>query len=98
MRFLALSLCILLSACETSAVWYSAHPQKKTVQIEGTTLYVVPRDSNHFDVWGGDTGTKTSAVDMKERQIKAVEQVTGCTVKGAEYMAGTPLLQTKVKC
>lgn len=88
----------VLSGCETSSVWYVTHPDKKTIAIDGEEFYVVPRGSNQFDVWGGAASTNINMSLKKRLQIKAVEEVSGCKVIGAEYLPGSAMLQTEVSC
>jgi hypothetical protein len=98
MRLFLIALMTILAGCETSAAWYASHPEKRTLQIDGTEVYVVPRGNNKFDAWGGDEGVKTNAAVTKARQIKAVEQASKCSVSASEYLPGTATLQTVVAC
>jgi hypothetical protein len=89
---------LALAGCETSAVWYHSHPEKRVIAIDGREVSVVPRGENKWDAWGGDDGTKTNAAALKARQIKAIEQASSCNVSAAEYSPSGPLLQAVVTC
>lgn len=98
-RMLARTLFVLgLCGCETSAVWYHSHPERRTVAIDGVEVSVVPRRANEFDALGGDDGAATNTAVLKTRQIQAIEQVSRCKVVAAEYMAGSWILQSVVNC
>lgn len=98
MRPILFILIALLAGCETSTYWYATHPEKQTVVIDGTEIYVVPRTATQFDAWGGDDGVKTNAVVMKARQVRAIEIASKCKVTAAEYLAGGVRLQAVVAC
>lgn len=89
-----------ISGCETSAAWYFGHPERKIVIVDGDEISVVPRRANEFDAFGGNAGTDKNAALVKARQIRAVEEASGCKVTAAEYMQGgyMVLLQTVVTC
>ena len=74
------------------------NPNKKTIEIDGKSISVVPHGENKFDAWGGGDGISTNMPEMKARQIRAIELVSGCKVTAAEYLTGTPMLQTLVSC
>ena len=89
---------VSLAGCETSAVWYHTHPDKRVIAVDGREVSVVPRGGSQWDAWGGDDGTKTNAVTLKARQIMAIEQASNCKVSAAEYSPTGPLLQAVVNC
>lgn len=91
-------LTLSLAGCETSAVWYHSHPEKRVIAIDGREVSVVPRGENKWDAWGGDDGTKTNAAALKARQVAAIEQASSCKVSAAEYSPSGPLLQAVVTC
>lgn len=88
------------AGCETSAAWYFGHPDRKIVTVDGVDVSVVPRRANEFDAFGGEEGTATNTARLKARQIRAIEEVSGCKVTAAEYMNGgyMVLLQAVVAC
>lgn len=89
---------LILAGCETSAVWYHSHPEKRVIAVDGREVSVVPRGENKWDAWGGDDGIKTNAAALKARQIAAIEQASSCKVAAAEYSPSGPLLQAIVSC
>ncbi len=95
-------LCLLplffLAACKTSAVWYETHPDRKDVMIDGHEISVVPNGTNQYDAFGGTDGLDTNMSKVKQRQIQGIEKITGCKVVGAEFLMGTYVLQTQVRC
>lgn len=91
-------LTLALAGCETSAVWYHSHPEKRVIAIDGREVSVVPRGENKWDAWGGDDGIKTNAAALKARQVAAIEQASSCKVSAAEYSPSGPLLQAVVTC
>ena len=84
--------------CTESSVPASSLALWRLFFMLATVFNVVPRREGEFDAWGGDEGTKTNMPAVKARQVRAVEQVSRCKVTDAEYMPGTWVLQTRIKC
>lgn len=89
---------LILGGCQTSAAWYYMHPDKQVVVIDDREINVVPRGDNKYDAWGGDEGVDNNMIVLKQRQIKAIEQVSKCKVAQAEYQPSSYLLQSVVVC
>lgn len=74
-----LMLCMVLSACETSA-FYHQSPDRHVVVLEGQRMSVLKLEDGSWEVAGGYETWQEQAADFKGRQIKAIELVSGCTV------------------
>lgn len=100
MKRLLLSVVVIMSigGCETSVAWYYNHPGRRIVMVDGLEVSVVPRRANEFDSFGGDEYTSTNTARLRARQIQAIEEVSGCKVTTSDYMPGSWVLQTVVKC
>lgn len=91
-------LCLLLTGCETSVVWYETHPQKKCAEVEGQNICVVPRGGDYYDAFSDGIFLIKNMLEQKDRHVRAVEQATGCKVVEADSVQGRLLFNTKVNC
>ena len=98
MRTLLIVLTIAIAGCESSVVWYANHPERQVVKIDGFDITVVPRGGNKYDALGGLEGLKTNMAAVRDRHIRAIETVTKCKVTGAEFITGTDISQTLIRC
>lgn len=79
-------------------MWEATRPDRRVVTIDGMRITVVRRDANHYDATFFGVMVVRNAVELKEKQIRAIELVSGCKVIESEYMADTVILNTRVKC
>lgn len=87
-----------LAACEQSAAWYLTHPKRQSVEIDGKTIQVIPREGNRWDAFANiETGT-SSVFEMRDRNIRAIETVSKCQVVESSFLPNSAIFQARVKC
>ena len=92
----AISICLV--GCETSIAWYYGHPDRKTLEIDGRVINVVPHGTNRFDAFPEGVAFIPDMVNFKLQQIRAIEQVSGCKVTSSEFIPSSFILQAIVAC
>lgn len=102
---MALSLLLLigLTACAGSGIRQANSAERRDVVLDGQTIAVVPEPTHWVSWW-----EPKAVIDripplpyLKPLQVKAIEQVSGCKVTGAEYLEGAlwaATLQAVVDC
>jgi hypothetical protein len=105
MKILAtLVVLVLLTGCQSSAVYYHRDVQKHVVVLDKREVSVLPLGLNQWEAYGGKQGGLFSSdLDkQKARQIKAIEIVSGCLVIDSIYPADHQedklLLRATVDC
>ena len=89
---------ICLTACEGTTPWYYNHPTRKIVKIDGHDINVIYRGNKHYDAWESDFGIITNVLPIKQRNVKAIELLTGCKVVDAEMIGDSLFTQATVEC
>lgn len=94
-----------LAGCESSVAYNTSHPDRKAVTIDGDTINVVPLSDHWVSWWAPQAAISFTVVPplstLKPKQIRAIEEVSGCTVISAEYQPMSmqaAYLQASVKC
>ena len=105
MKILAtLVVLVLLTGCQSSAVYYHRDVQKHIVVLDKRDVSVLPLGNNQWEAFGGKQGGlfSTDLDKQKARQIKAIEIVSGCLVTDsiypAEHQEDKLLLHATVDC
>ena len=81
------ALAALLAGCQGSPVYYHKSPLRHVVVLDKREISVLPLDDNRWEAYGGKQGG-LFASDMeaqRNRQIQAIEKVSGCKVTTAVY-------------
>jgi hypothetical protein len=73
-------------------------PDRRVVTIDGTPITVVQRNADHWDAVFMGVAIIHEILTLKEKEIAAVEQVTGCKVVACEFMPDSVILNTRVDC
>ena len=87
---LVVAACILVAAlagCQGSPVYYHKSPLRHVVVLDKREISVLQLDDNRWEAYGGKQGG-LFASDMeaqRNRQIQAIEKVSGCKVTTAVY-------------
>jgi len=95
---------MLLTGCQSSAVYYHRDVQKHVVVLDKREVSVLPLGQNQWEAYGGKQGGlfSTDLDKQKARQIKAIEIVSGClvidTIYPAEHQEDKLLLRATVDC
>jgi hypothetical protein len=95
------STCIIsyaLSGCVGAPLWQATRTDRHVVTVDDMRITVVRRDPDRYDATYFGISLVNNMLDIKDRQIRAVKLVSGCTVVSSEYMPGTVVLNTRVSC
>lgn len=93
----------LLAGCQSSPVYYHKSPLRHVVVLDKREISVLQLDDNRWEAYGGKQGGYTPDMDaQRNRQIQAIEKVSGCKVTNAVYPPDQGedrlLLQAAVDC
>ena len=98
------ALVALLAGCQGSPVYYHKSPLRHVVVLDKREISVLQLDDNRWEAYGGKQGGLFSSdMDLqRNRQIQAIEKVSGCKVTTAVYPPDQSdehlLLQAVVDC
>ena len=98
------ALVALLAGCQASPVYYHKSPLRHVVVLDKREISVLQLDDNRWEAYGGKQGGLFSSdMDLqRNRQIEAIEKVSGCKVTTAVYPPDQSdehlLLQAVVDC
>lgn len=103
---LAAACCLVaasLAGCQSSPVYYHKSPLRHVVVLDKREISVLQLDDNRWEAYGGKQGGFTPDPDaQRNRQIEAIEKVSGCKVTNAVYPPDQGedrlLLQAAVDC
>lgn len=95
---------LLLAGCQSSPAYYHRDVQKHVVVLDKREVSVLPLGHDQWEAFGGKEGGlfSTDLDKQKNRQIKAIETVSGCIVISSLYPADHQqdklLLRAMVDC
>ena len=95
---------LLLAGCQSSPAFYHHDVQKHVVVLDKREVSVLPLGNGQWEAFGGKQGGifSTDLDKQKDRQIRAIEAVSGCTVVSSLYPADhqqdNMLLHATVAC
>ena len=86
----AAAICVLaalLAGCQGSPVYYHKSPLRHVVVLDKREISVLQLDDNRWEAYGGKQGGlfTTDMEVQRNRQIQAIEKVSGCKVTTAVY-------------
>jgi hypothetical protein len=87
--YLVIMACISLVVvgCQND-VYYHQTSNRHVVVLEGQRMSVLKLDDGSWEVAGGDVQSSENTQAFKDRQIKAIEIVSGCIVtESTQYLA-----------
>ena len=71
----------------------------EVVTIDDMRFRVAKRDATHYDAWFTNViMVNPKVLEIKEKEIRAVESVSGCKVVESEFVPTTFVLNTRVEC
>ena len=81
------ALAVLLAGCQSSPVYYHQSPLRHVVVLDKREISVLPLGDNRWEAYGGKQGglLSTDMEAQRNRQIQAIEKVSGCKVTTAVY-------------
>ena len=81
------ALVALLAGCQGSPVYYHKSPLRHVVVLDKREISVLQLDDNRWEAYGGKQGGlfTTDMEVQRNRQIQAIEKVSGCKVTTAVY-------------
>ena len=81
------ALAVLLAGCQSSPVYYHQSPLRHVVVLDKREISVLPLGDNRWEAYGGKQGglLSTDMEAQRNRQIQAIEIVSGCKVIAAVY-------------
>jgi len=95
---------LFLAGCQSSAAYYHRDVQKHVVVLDKREVSVLPLGNDQWEAFGGKQGGifSTDFDKQTNRQIKAIELVSGCIVTSslypAEHQEDKLLLHATVDC
>ena len=84
------ALALLLAGCQSSPVYYHQSPLRQVVVLDKREISVLPLGDNRWEAYGGKPAGPLSndREAQRNRQIQAIEKVSGCNVISAVYPPG----------
>ena len=91
---------LLLLGCQQSPVYYHKHPARQVVVLEGKEISVLALGEARWEAFGRAGWGDSETAELRQRQVRAIELVTGCRVMtDSMETAGKPgVLTAKVQC
>lgn len=86
-RVAILAAVITLAGCQPSAVFYHRDPSRQVVVLDEREISIISLGKDKWEAYGGKQGGwfGTDADKQKNRQVQAIEKVTGCRVVSTEF-------------
>lgn len=78
---------VVLAGCQSSPAYYHRDVQRHVVVLDKREISVLPLGKDLWEAYGGRQGgsDEVAMSKQKDRQIKAIETVSGCKVVNAIY-------------
>ena len=91
---------LLLLGCQQSPVYYHKHPARQVVVLDGKEISVLTLGEDRWEAFGRAGWGDSEGAELRQRQVRAIELVTGCRVMtDSMETAGKPgMLTAKVQC